>query len=125
LVPFAGLKLDDAIVARGTPGTARERWEFCRGPPADRRQQQRGTQEVRYKTWKYQKDSAEHRCHAWRFQMQCSNPVPSEGGAQAVEIGASEPSEQQHAHDGGGDEKAPAAQNRPINVAITMESHPL
>jgi hypothetical protein len=81
LVPFAGLKLDDAIIARGTPGTACQRCEFCRGPPANRRQQQRGAQEVGYKTWKYQKDSADHRCHAGRFQMQRSNPVPSEGGA--------------------------------------------
>src|SRR5215468_12051997 len=44
-----------------------------------------------------------------------SNPVPSEGGAQAVEIGASEPSEQQHAHDGGGEKGGrpqPADQRR-------------
>src|SRR5262245_63778726 len=96
--------------------TARQRCESCNGPPANRRQQQRGAQEVRYKTWKYQKDSADHRCHARRFQMQGSNPVPGEGGAQAVEIGASEPSEQQHARDGGGDEKTcrpqPADQRR-------------
>ena len=38
--------------------------------------------------------------------MQCSKPVLSEGGAQAVEIRAPEPSQQQqHAHEGGGDEK--------------------
>jgi len=48
-----------------------------------------------------------------------------EAGADAVSIAALEPSEQQRTRDGGGDTKRPAAQNRPINVAITMESHPL
>src|SRR5215831_18205350 len=105
LVPFAGLKLHNVSIARRMPGTARQRCEFCRDPPASRRQEQGSAQKVRYKTRKYKKDCPDHRCHAGRFQMQRSNPLLCEGGAQAVEIGAAEPSKQQHAHDGGGDEK--------------------
>src|SRR5262249_13802426 len=101
--------------------TGRQRCESCNGPPANRRQQQRGAQEVRYKTWKYQKDSADHRCHARRFQMQGSNPVPGEGGAQAVEIGASAPSEQQHARDGRG----AAIRKKETNPAAGSTSSPI
>ena len=93
------------------------------GPPAHRRQED-GAQEGGYKTRKYKKDCPKRGCHLGVSRCR-ARMLLCEAGADAVSIAALEPSEQQRTRDGGGDTKRPAAQNRPINVAITMESHPL
>src|ERR1700687_799086 len=54
LLPFAGLEIDDAGIARIAPALARGVRQRGSGPSPQRRDEQRGAQDIRYKTRKYQ-----------------------------------------------------------------------
>src|SRR5215469_17497809 len=84
MTPFAGLEIDDAIVAAPAPGTSRVRGTL-RDPAPKRRHEQCGAQHVRYKTRKYQQDSTEYGTDAGRLEPDRPNPVMCEGGTHALE----------------------------------------
>src|SRR5262245_3096224 len=108
-MPLAGLEVDDALVAPSL-SAARALRELADGPPPQRRHVQRGAQDIRYKTRKYQQDSTNHGGDAGGFQADRANPVAGKGVTDADEVGASGFSQQQHAQDRGGDKKGSGPQ---------------
>ena len=75
-------------------------------PAPNRGNEQQCTQDVGNKTRKYQENPTKHRAEAGAFEMNRPNPVPAEGIAEAIDIAAARPPQDQEAQNGGGEKKA-------------------
>src|SRR5882672_12562264 len=60
LVPLLGFKLDDGGVGAAAPALSDCPSDARRGPPPQWREKQQRADDIGYKAWKYQKDSARH-----------------------------------------------------------------